>query len=84
MAHGEYDRCKSPFYCSEPRGIENLFRSKNGAIGTCRAYLEEGAGRARAAAECAPGLKCEKRSGVCRNIDDVSTEARGSDSREVL
>ena len=79
MAHGEFDRCMPPLYCRPPTGVRKLFPSKAGPVGLCTRYLREGEGCARAAADCEPGLFCEKQSGICRHSSGVSREKRGED-----
>ena len=82
LARGEYDRCVAGLYCRDPSGVQNLFPSKAGPIGTCTAYLKEGEGCTRSPAACEPRLRCEKQSGVCRS--DMNREVRGHDSRETM
>lgn len=79
MAHGQFDRCMPPLYCSPPTGLRTLFPSKAGPVGLCMRYLKEGEGCARTPAVCEPGLFCEKQAGVCRYSSGVSHEKRGED-----
>lgn len=79
LAHREFDRCVSGLYCRPPVGMEKLFASRAGPVGTCTHYLKEGEHCDREAADCEPGLACERQSGVCRYSSGISREKRGED-----
>lgn len=72
MVLPDYQRCRPPLYCHPPSGIRSFVRSEAGPVGLCKRYLAEGENCASGAADCEPGLDCERQSGVCRPSSGIS------------